>query len=103
MYKNQLPFFQFRSNIDIQKNSLAVTDPHFQHMKFLILMLQISYFFNIQQLTLHVYAGQTQVIKNIYLLCGGMLIFLTVTIYLVWTTDHNFYFENTFSKKRGFN
>ncbi len=99
MYTNQLQFFQLRSHLDIQKNGLSKLDPNFQQMKFLILMLQISYFLNIQLLVLRISPGQTQLIKTIYLLCGGMLIFLTLTIYFIWISKCDFQFENNFSKK----
>lgn len=111
MYTNPLHFFPLRSTVDIQKNGLSESDPLFQHMRFLILMLQISYFFNIKWLVLDICPRQTQLIKTIYLLCGGMLIFLTVTIYLNWVTnnfhqqfplilrDENVHCENNFAKK----
>lgn len=101
MYLNQLQFFHFRSSVDIQKNGLSQTNARFQQMKFLILMLQISYFFDIQLLMQHINPGQTQLIQTIYLLCDGMLIFLTLTIYLSWVSHYNFHFENAFSKRFG--
>ncbi|MBV8802312.1 MAG: hypothetical protein JO131_04990 [Gammaproteobacteria bacterium] len=99
MFTHQLHFFHLRSNLDIQKNKLSEHDPSFQHMKFLILMLQISYFFDIQLFLLRIHPGQTRVVRTVFLLCGGMLIFLTLTIYLFWAAQY----QPTFNLKQGLN
>jgi hypothetical protein len=87
---SQLPFFHCRTSIEIEKNALCKKDPHYQRMTFLILMLQITLFFNIYLFVLNIVPGQTQLIKTIYLLCNGMLIFLTMTIHLMWMSQHEY-------------
>jgi hypothetical protein len=84
MTTNQTQFFHSHSSTDIRKNMFSEKDLSYDNLKFLIILLQIMYLFNIQWITSSVHPNQGQVIKELTILCGGMLIFVTVTIYLVW-------------------
>lgn len=64
---------------------LSENDPSFQNLKFLILIMQIIYLFNLQWVVASLGPNQTQFIKELTVLCGGMLTFVTVTIKFVWT------------------
>jgi len=66
---------------------LTEKDPSFKNIKFLIIIMQILYLFNILTLLSHADHNQPYVIKTLTILCGGMLIFITVTLMLIWINN----------------
>ena len=81
---NQSYFFYPHITTDVRKNPLSEDDPSFKNLKFLILIMQIIHLFNMQWIISSLGPNQTHLIKDMYVICGGMLIFVTITIKFIW-------------------
>jgi hypothetical protein len=84
---NQWQFFYSHSTIDTPKKTV-LDKSGLQRLQFLILLMQIIYFFSIQWIISNLHPNQTQIIKNISVICNGILILLTFTIYLIYMMKH---------------
>jgi hypothetical protein len=91
---NQSQFFYSHSSIDIQKKTLFEKETRLQYLKFLILIMQIIYLFNIQWAISSSSVNQPQIIRNICFICEGILVFITITIYLIWVTRNELFSES---------
>lgn len=92
----QSQFFLSHYSLDIQKNRLPETkNKNIQHLKILILLLLNISLVNIQWLVTNLNPKQTRYTTELYVLCGGTLIFITLTIYLIWIMKHESAWNNT--------
>jgi hypothetical protein len=95
MMAYQSRFFYPYVSTEVHKNMLSESDPSFERLKFLILIMQILYLFNIQWVAASLGSHQSELIKELYVICGGMMIFVTITIKFLWVMKNKTSLENS--------